>query len=187
MAVPRFDPTASLEIDFGRGRIALRDGGERVLVPADALLSLCRGVGPDTLRDFGRRLGTDVGRRVAESLGEVGSASVESVVEHLGAELALTGLGELGVERWGRALVFTVSGSPLRAEGDELLACVLEGALQRGFGRDAGVVRLTRDDVRVRFLVASRGSVGRVRDWLGTGTPWGETLARLHEAPGGAA
>ena len=37
---------------------------------------------------------------------------MEDVLDHLGGELALLGLGSLGLERWGRALVLTVEGAP---------------------------------------------------------------------------
>ena len=112
MGTPRFDPTHSLEFNLDRGSVKLSGSLERVLLPADALASLLRGADNDTKRDFARRLGTEAGRRVAERLD--GSASAESVVEHLGGELALMGLGSMTFERWGRALVVAVQGSPLR-------------------------------------------------------------------------
>lgn len=149
-----------------------------MLLPADALAALVRGADVETRRDFARRLGTEAGRRVAERLDA--SASPESVVEHLGGEVALMGLGSLGFERWGRLLVVTVQGSPLRGEGDEILAGVVEGALQRAFGRTANVVPLQRDDALVRLLVVSSGAADRVRGWLGDGVSWGDVLSRLN-------
>jgi hypothetical protein len=178
MGTPRFDPTHSLEFNLDRGSVKLSGSLERVLLPADALAALVRGADVETRRDFARRLGTEAGRRVAERLDA--SASPESVVEHLGGEVALMGLGSLGFERWGRLLVVTVQGSPLRGEGDEILAGVVEGALQRAFGRTANVVPLQRDDALVRLLVVSSGAADRVRGWLGDGVSWGDVLSRLN-------
>lgn len=179
MATTRFDPSYSVEFDLGRGQIAVRGSSERVLIPADALAALCEGCEAEVRRDFARRVGTEAGRRAAERLGDPARAEIESVVEQLGGDLALMGFGSLALERWGRALVLSVSGSPFGAGGDELLAGVLEGALQRAFGRDVGAVRLVREDVRVRFLITSRAGSDRVRDWLSSGTPWSEALTRL--------
>lgn len=178
MGTPRFDPTHSLEFNLDRGSVKLSGSLERVLLPADALAALLRGADAETRRDFARRLGTEAGRRVAERLDA--GANSEAVVEHLGGEVALMGLGALGVERWGRALVVTVTGSPLRAEGDELLAGLVEGALQRAFGRHTAVVALGRDDTLVRLLVVSSNAAERVRAWLAEGTSFGDVLGRLN-------
>jgi hypothetical protein len=179
MATSPFDPTAAVRFDLARGQIALPDGGERVLIPADALLTLFSVADPEARKDFARRLGSEVGRRAAKRLGASEPASAEAVVEHLGGDLALMGLGSLELERWGRALVLAFIGSPFGAAGDELLAFVIEGAIQRAFGRDVGVAKLARDDARVRFLVTSHAGAARVRSSLDSGRPWGEVLTEL--------
>lgn len=182
MAESLFNPSHSVAFHLDRGRIGLQGSGERLLVPADAVLALCASAGPEGTADFGRRIGTEAGRRAAERLGDVQGASVDSVVNHLGGDLALLGLGSLSLERWGKALVLSVSHSPFGPGGDTLLAAVLTGALQRAFGRDTGVVRLVRDDAVVRFLVTSPRGAERVQRWLDEGVQWGEALARLAEA-----
>src|SRR4029079_11583499 len=121
-------------------------------------------------------------RRVAERLDA--GAGPEAVVEHLGGEIALMGFGSLPLGRWGRVLVATIQGSPLRGEGDELLAGVLEGALQRAFGRTAAVVPLQRDDALVRLLIVNPAAADRVRGWLGSGVSWGDALTRLNGGEG---
>jgi hypothetical protein len=178
----RFDPTHSLEFNFDRGTVKLGGESHRVLVPADVLAALLKGADSDTRKDFAYRLGTEAGRRVAERID--GTASIPAVVEHLGGELALMGLGSLGLERWGRALVVTVTGSPLRADGDDLLAGIVEGALQRAFGRASTVIPIQRDDVLVRLLVVSKGTAERVRGWLDTGVSYGDVLSRLNGGGG---
>ena len=138
------------------------------------------------MRDFGHRLGTEAGRRVADQLGDsLRSAGVEGFVEHLGGNLALLGLGSVSLERWGKALVFVVTGSPLGGAGDGLLAAVLEGALQRCLGREPRLVVLGRDADHVRLLAAGDKGAAKMRTWLGQGVSWGDALARLHD--GGAA
>ena len=157
-------------------------GGEHVLVPADALIDLCRAAGDEVVTDFGRRIGTAVGRRVADRMGDsTPSASMEDVLDHLGGELAVLGLGSLGLERWGRALVLTVEGAPLGQQLDRLLGAVLEGAMQRAFGRGCSAVKLIRDDRQVRFLITHAASASRVNEWLGSGVSYGDALTRLQQ------
>lgn len=188
MSSPRFDPAHVLKFDLGRGQVEVDGASPRVLVPAEALLELCKHAGPDALRDFGRKLGTEAGRRTADALGAgLAAASLEALVDHLGGNLALMGFGSLALERWGRALVFTVEDSPFGPLGDALLASVVEGALQRAAGRDVEVVVLSRDDASVRLVVLSPPTAERVRSWLQAGTSWGEVLSRLHQPARGEA
>jgi len=178
----RFNPSGSVSFDLVRGRVDC--SGDHVLVSADALVDLCRAAGDDAISDFGRRLGTAAGRRIADRLGDTTQASLEEVLEHLGGELALLGLGSLGLERWGRALVLTIDGGPFGQQLDRLLGAVLEGALQRTFGRDCHAAKLMRDDRQVRFLIASAAGASKVNEWLGSGVSYGEALTRLQNQAG---
>jgi hypothetical protein len=175
-----FNPTHAVRFELGRGRVFLEGESARVVVSADALLALCTAAGGEGVKDFGRHIGTEMGRRVADRTGS--GSSVASLVEHLGGELALAGLGSLGIEVWGRALVLTVSESPLGNPGDELLAAVLEGAMQRAFSRDAAVVPIERTDGRARLAVVGRSTQATLQRWLADGIPWGDALARLNSA-----
>jgi hypothetical protein len=181
----RFNPSGSVSFDLVRGRVDC--GGEHVLVPAEALVDLCRSASDDAVTDFGRTLGTAAGRRVAARLGDgAQQATLEEVLDHLGGELAMLGLGSLGLERWGRALVLTIDGAPFGLQLDRLLGAVLEGALQRAFGRDCHATKLVRDDRQVRFLIASASSAGKVSEWLGSGLSYGDALTRLQHSTGAA-
>jgi len=157
-----------------------------MVVPTDALLALCQGAPEEAVRDFGRLLGTEAGRAVSSRLGDPQSAPIEAVVEHLGGEIALMGLGSLSLERWGHALVLSFEHAPLYAPGDTLLGAVLEGALQRAFGRDVVAAKLVRDENRVRFLITGRAGADQARGWLASGVTWGEVLTRLSSARGAA-
>ena len=186
MAFPRFDPSHSVKFDIGHGTVQLEGAGPRLLVPPDALLDLCKHAGGESLRDFGRKLGTESGRRLSGQLGDsVQTAGIEGFVEHLAGNLALLGLGALSLERWGKAAVFVVERSPLGAAGDELLGAVIEGLLQRALGRDVRTVVLKREDDTVRLLAAGESGAAKVDRWLSQGVAWGDALSRLHE--GGAA
>jgi hypothetical protein len=179
----RFNPSGSVSFDLVRGRVDC--GGEHVLVPADALVDLCRAAGDEAVSDFGRRLGTAVGRRIADRLGDsANNASLEDILDHLGGEVALLGLGSLGLERWGRALVLTIDGGPFGPQLDRLLGAVLEGALQRAFGRGGHAVKLMRDDRQVRFLITNAASANKVSQWLGSGLSYGDALTRLQHNTG---
>jgi hypothetical protein len=183
----RFDPSKAVTFDLSHGLVHLEGAPSRLLVPAEALRALTEAAGSGATAAFGRAIGEAMGRRAASRLGAgqgVDAAPVESVVEHLGGELALAGLGSLGLERWGRALVLVVDQSPLGAGGDGLLGAALAGALEAAAGREVRTLLLGRDGVRARFLVGGRAGVARVEAWLEAGVPWGEALVRLH-APRG--
>jgi hypothetical protein len=189
----RLHPTQAVTFDLSHGRVGVAGAKPGVLVPADALGALCGAAGPAASGAFGREIGLAMGRRIGVLLaGEAGdataavrAATLEQVVEALGAEVALAGLGAVELERWGRALVLVVDGSPLGAAGDALLEAVLEAALAAGADRPARVVRLERDGERARFLVTGAGAAERVCEWLRAGVAWPDVVARLHaRAPG---
>ena len=181
----RFDPSKAVTFDLNRGLVHLEGEPARILAPAAALVALADAAGPGATAVFAVTLGESMGRRVADRLeGDgVGAAPVDVVVDHLGGELALAGLGSLALERWGRAVVLVVDHSPLGAEGDALLEGVLAGAIAAAADRAALALRLGRDGVRARFLLGSAAGVAKVQAWLADGVPWGEALVRLHAPP----
>jgi hypothetical protein len=183
--IPRFDPTRAVVFDLTRGQLRDDEGNGRLNVPADALLRLCLAAGVEARRDFGRGLGSEVGRRIQRRLGDgAGNVGAEAWVEHLGGELALLGLGNLSFERWGKALVVAVAGAPHGAE--ELIAALLEGALQRALGRDTAAVVLGTADDFVRLALLNPQAADRARGWLAEGARWTEVLERLHGRRGDA-
>ena len=179
----RFDPSKAVTFDLTHGLVHLEGAGARVLVPADALFALAALAGAEAGAALARSMGEAMGHRVAARLHAEGvaAAAVEVVVEHLGGELALAGLGSLGLERWGRALVLVVDHSPFGAGGDAFLEGVLAAAVEAAARRDVHALRLGRDGVRARFLLGGRAGTDKVRAWLAEGIPWGEALVRLHQ------
>ena len=195
MAAERYRPDQDVTFDLAHGLVHLEGAPGRVLVPADALGVLCASASPESVASFGAAIGRSMGLRVAQRLaseaapaeeggpaaGASGAraASVEAMVDHLGAELSLAGLGSLGIERWGLALVVVVDHCPLGSRGDRLLEAVV-GVRQRAV---AVVALLSREGARVRLLLASPAAAERVRGWLQEGVAWGDALTRLHAPP----
>jgi hypothetical protein len=109
-------------------------------------------------------------------MGDPQSASLETFVTHLAGEAAVSGVGALSVERWGRAVVVVMEGSPLSGA---LLAPLVSGAIEAASGRGVECALLSRDEHFARVLVGGERGVGRVREWIAGGLPWGEALTRM--------
>lgn len=183
MSEARFDPTRAVTFDLTHGLVHVEGAPSRVLVPAEALAALARAAGPEARDAFAEAIGSSLGKRVASRLTHVRTASADAVVEHLNGELALAGLGVLGLERWGRALVLVVDQSPLGAGGDALLASVLAWALRAATGAMIAVAPIDRDATRARFFVGSPRGVSTIEAMLADGVRWGDALVRLHAEP----
>lgn len=187
MSVAPYRPDHDVTFDLAHGLVHLEGAPARVLVPAEALAALCAAAGPEATVAMGRAMGRAMGLRVASRLaspeGEAGAtASVQGMVDHLGVELSLSGLGSLGIERWGHALVIVVDHCPLGAPGDALLEALLSEAVSAATARRVHAALLSRDGVRARVLLASHAAAEQVRAWLAAGASWGDALMRLHAA-----
>jgi hypothetical protein len=181
MATAPFDASKAVTFDLALGEIRLEHAARRMLVAADAIVKLCEAAGAEAVTSFGHALGESIGQRVARGIGgSVRDASLEAVVEHLSGEWALAGLGSLGIERWGRALVVVVDHGPGGADGDRLVEPTLASAMSRAAGTELRSVLLARDGARARFLVTGALGAEKVRTWIGSGVSWAEALVRLH-------
>ncbi len=181
MTAPTFDAAQSIQFDLGRGNVRSANEEECVvLVPANALARLAAAASPSATEALGVALGSAIGRRARARLQDVTNATIEGVVTQLAGEAALAGVGSLSLERWGRALVVVVDGSPLP---QSLLAPLVAAALEAMFGRRAWCTLLSHEGESVRVLVASESGVERVQGWLDSGVAWGSALARLQGAP----
>ena len=184
----------TLSFDLAEGLVRL--GGEaRVLLPASVLLTIVGAATDDVRRAFGRALGESIGRVATIRMKEedfaaplaLVDASPEAALSEIAAAWALAGLGGLGMERWGRALVMTIDNSPLGRDGDELLEVVLGGALESATGRQVHVLRIERNRTKLRFFVGNARAVAKVQAQLAQNTPWADALSMLHGSSGGAA
>jgi hypothetical protein len=178
MAAPSFDPTRAVRFDLPNGSVlAGGENGERVLlVPTNALDDLVLSAPPEAVEALGRALGAAIGRRAAARL-DPASAPIEAFVTQLAGEAAVAGVGALSIERWGRALVVVVEDSPLVGT---LLAPLVAAAVEAASGRKVSCALLSRDERAARVLLGSDGAIARVREWIASGTPWGEALVKLH-------
>ena len=193
MAVDRYRPDHDVTFDLANGLVHLEGAPGRVLVPGDALGVLCASASAEAVASFGGAIGRTMGLRIAKRLsagsdadgasssaGPVRAASLEAMVDHLGAEISLAGLGSIAIERWGHALVVIVDHSPLGARGDRLLESVVGEAIASAAARNAKAVLLGRDGARARLLITSPEAAERVKGWLQEGVAWGDALTRLH-------
>ena len=182
-----FDPKKAVTFDLPAGQVRLTAGTDTsraVIVPAAALSAVANAAGETAARELGLATGRMLGARVAtrlESPAAVRDASLDRVVAELATELAVVGLGTLALERWGRALIATITDSPIDgAAGDALLAAVIEGMLASSSGRDVRTLPLARTGNLLRVLVANVASIERVVTMLGEGVSWGDAITRLH-------
>jgi hypothetical protein len=177
MAAPSFDATHAIQFDLGRGSVRSRAEQESILlVPASTLADLIATAPIEAAQAFGRALGAAIGRRARAGLSDVTEASIEAVVAQLAGEAALAGMGVVSIERWGRAVVVLVEGSPLASS---VLAPLVASALQTIFDRDIWCALLSGEGHPARILIASERGAERVRDWIASGVPWGAALTRL--------
>ncbi len=184
----------TLTFDLAEGLVRL--GGEaRILLPTSVLLAIVGAATTDVRRVWGQTLGTSIGHVATIRMKEedfaaplaLVDASPEAALSEIAAAWALAGLGGLGMERWGRALVMTIDNSPLGREGDEFLEGVLEGAIEKATRRQVHVMRLERSRTRSRFFVGNASAVAKVRAFMTDNASWTEALSKLHVASGGAA
>ena len=177
MADSSFDPTHAVLFDVPRGRVSAGRDRERVLlVPASALDEVLLSAAPEAVEAFGRGLGSSIGKRAAARIASPEDTSLEAFVTQLAGEAAVAGVGALSIERWGRALVVVVEGSPLAST---LLCPVVAAALEAATGRRVWATLLSRDESSARLFAGSEKTTARLREWISAGVAWGEALSRL--------
>jgi hypothetical protein len=184
MSESTFDPAQALKIDLSRGQLSLMGSSGRVLVPTESLAELLAASTNEAISAFGAGIGTDIGRRILERLGSaIERATIELYLEHLGGELALSGLGSLSVERWGKALVLCLEGLGDSAGLESMVMSLIEAAIQRSLSRDVVVLRLAKTDGLLRLIVSGRHAKFQIEQWQAAGLSYGQILTNLHQNP----
>ena len=186
MNTSSFDPTRAVVFDLNRGQVTLDGGAAALVIPAEVLAQVCAGLDAASVRQFGSLLGKHAGGRVRARLSAALSPTLEVMVDHLGGEMSLAGLGSLVMERWGQALVMRIESCPL-AQAQELMSAYVEAALQVAVGRQVTALVLTHGPSTVRLLLCSRSASIKVKGWLADGRSWGDALAALHQSAKAAA
>ena len=96
-------------------------------------------------------------RRAGGSRRSVG----RGLLEHVGGEIAIAGLGSTSFERWGSALVVVLVGSPLAESGDALLETLFATAIGTAASAPVRAASLGREAGASRFLLSSEAGVAR--------------------------
>lgn len=147
--------------DLASGSVRLPTGEPQVLLPASVVSALVS-TAPAS-RDLGRLIGSEVAGRArirramsgATNEDTLRSLSLMDLVDLIGGELALLGLGNLRTERWGAALLFVLEPCSLDARADALLSGIVEGAVAASGGRDLRAVVVDREERTVRLLICN--------------------------------
>jgi hypothetical protein len=180
-----FDPTRAVVFDLSRGQVTLqgRAPAPVLVLAAEALAQVCGRLDAAELRQFGSVLGKQAGARIRERLRSAAGTTLEEMVDQLGGEVSLAGLGSLLIERWGQALVVRIDGCPLGAPGHDLMSAYVETALLQAVDRELTALVLERGPESFRLLLCGKGGSARVKGWLSAGGSWGDALAALHHNP----
>lgn len=183
MAQAPFDLSGALTFDLSSGRVNLEHAPAMILAPAKDLAALCEAAGADATRAFGASIGASMGQRIAKRVAEVqadeplAALAADAFVGQLRAEFAIAGLGVIGIERWGRALLFVVDHAVVPAR---LVTAVLDAVLETTTQRKTSCAMLMHAGSRARYLVAGKAAAEHVGSWLADGASWGEVLVKLH-------
>lgn len=176
-----FDPTSAVVFELGEGRVRRAEGQPVVLLPAAVLAELCSSLNEAQLAKLGAAMGTAAG----SSFGAAGSGwTLPQIVEQLGGEISLAGLGSFSIERWGSALVVQVQGCPLQASGPAVMAAYVRGALHALVGTEVTAVPVETSQFAFRILLCGAAAASRVTQWLAAGKSFGDALASLQSSQG---
>jgi hypothetical protein len=194
MAAIAFNPSRSVVFDLARGGVHVGaspdrpSGGAHVLVPADLLATLIDHYAG--ARTIGHTIGGEVTRRALARVDSVSSGrpgsnlrglALNEVVDLVGGELALLGLGSLRVERWGDAMLFVLDPCSLDERADAFIEGIIEGIVEIGGGRQAQAALIDRTNETARVLVGRAAAVDRARELAKVGTPFTEIVTELQE------
>jgi len=175
---------------------AFTHGNPQVLLSTDVLGALIAGHGDP--RPLGRAVGTEIAERASlrsHAAPPVDpsfrSLSISEVADLLGGELALVGLGNLRVERWGDALLFVLDPCSLDRRADAFLEGIIEGAVtQAGTSpraRPLATVHarvVDRDDGTIRVLIGNEQAARRATEMYRVGATFTDIVAALQEREG---
>ncbi|MCB9613730.1 MAG: hypothetical protein H6721_07955 [Sandaracinus sp.] len=176
MSAPSFDPGSFYELDLARGTVQTRDGQRVVVLYDSAAAALVSAAARNASREVLDQLGGALGAQAREMVGDVAGATPEKVLSEAAALLGTFGWGRLGMERWGDALVVSLSDRP--AVGDDAVEAILAGFFGALAAKPVGCVAVGDH----RFLLVEPGIEAEVRGWARGGAKLSAVLDRLQGA-----
>lgn len=186
MTQSAFDAAGALHFDLARGNLTLDGKVPAIAVPTSALDALFKRAPADIVEGFGKRLGNQAADLVRDRVGDRKLLlDLEAVNEQLGGALALLGLGDLQMERWGMALVVKLKSMTLRSGHVAIARSALESAFFQLFERPVKAVAVAHDETSVKLVVVAPEVAAKVEAWVAQGLSFGELLNQLHVGTNG--
>jgi hypothetical protein len=200
MAAIAFNPSKAVVFDLARGAVHVGSGASgaaasearstapsHVLVPAELFATLVDHYAGS--RALGHTIGGDIVKRalgrVGQGTGTLRSMSLNEVVDLVGGEVALLGLGSLRIERWGDAMLFALDPCALDERADAFVEGLIEGIVEVGGGRAAHAAVIDRTNDTARVLVGGPAAADRAKAMALIGTPFTEIVSDLQEGKEG--
>lgn len=103
------------------------------------------------------------------------------MVDLIGGELALCGLGRVRMERWGKALLVVHDPCPLPGSLDHFLRGLFQRIVEVAAEREVGCTIVQRHENIARLLIANSSAIRRAQVMLADGMGFVDVVARLQE------
>lgn len=177
-----FDPGGFFEFDLRTGAVHARHAG-RVLVLSDSVVAplVASAVANGDLTAV-RKLGRQLGEATAAELGgRSHDQPAETVLGHAASVLSLFGWGRLSVDRWGDALVASITEPPALDAEHLGVAALLGGLFSALAEQEIACVPVASSG---RFLIVDPTVAQQVWKWSRSGDDVAAIVGRL--APEGA-
>lgn len=168
--------------DLGRGLVRVTPQEPQAIVPLDLLVEMLSA--SENQRSVGKRWGVELvrraaARRPARTLWK--DDELTRVVDFVGGEIAISGLGGLRIERWGKALLLVLDPCPLPRTLDGFVLGLFEGIVEQVGERPVSCTVIDRADDLVRVLISNAGAARRAETMMTEGYVFTEIVARLQE------
>ncbi len=177
------DLAGTVRFHVAEGFVEGLAGTRSLLLPSDALTRLLSEIPEKVAEAFGEQVSETFAKWILGRLGgaeRVRSETIERVVSEFAGAFAVAGLGHLGFERWGRAMVvvLTPSSAP-DAPPAPFVRGILRGLLGRCTGQTLAVTSLGAVGAEQRYLVSDMASGVAVEECLRSGQVWSTALSSV--------
>lgn len=178
--MPNIDPASVVKFDHASGIIRTQNGQRAMMLTQEALAPLVTAAVMNGDLNAIRSLGRVLGALAASTLErDARAVELSEVASHVAAAVGLFGYGKLAIERWGDALVASVTNSPELDQGQLTMAALLGGALSELCSDKVACVPV---GPKGAFLVVHSSVATAVWGWAREGASLADVLARLESA-----